>query len=369
MGARRRAVGGVAAVKVLVTGNDGYIGHRLVPLFVQAGHEVVGLDSMLYEGCSLGPDEPACPQVRADIRDVRAEDLQGYDAVVHLAGISNDPLGNLDPEVTEEVNHRAAVALARAAKAAGVPRFLFSSSCSLYGAAGQQALDESAAFNPVTPYGFSKLAAEQGITALADDDFHPTYLRNATAYGASPRLRGDLVVNNLTCYAITTGAVSMKSDGMPWRPLVHIEDIGRAFLALAEAPLEVVHDRAFNVGISSENYRVRQVAEIVAEVVAGSEVSFLPQARPDIRNYKVDCDLIQRLVPAFRPVWTVRAGVEELQEAFGRYGLSFEDFTGPRYLRDHRVRERIAQGSLTARQRVVLDLDAVQLDGGVRTHG
>jgi nucleoside-diphosphate-sugar epimerase len=338
-------------VKVLITGHNGYIGCVLVPLLREAGHEVVGLDSYLYETCTFGDDVPDPPALRKDVRDVDVADLRGFDAVVHLAAISNDPVGDLAPDTTLEINHRAASRLAALAKEAGVERFLFSSSCSLYGAAGDDYLDESAAFNPVTPYGRSKILAEDDMRALADDDFSPTYLRNATAYGYSTRLRGDLVVNNLTAYAFTTGQVLIKSDGSPWRPLVHIEDISRAFLAILEAPRELVHDEAFNVGRTEENYRIREVASIVEDVVPGSTVTYADGASPDIRNYRVDCDKLARTLPAFQPQWTVRRSVEELYEAFLRHGLTLEDFLSRRFMRIQHVRELQAEGTLDERLR------------------
>ena len=302
MGDGRAALEGVGlAVRVLVTGHDGYIGTVLTPMLTTAGHDVVGLDSRLFDGCTLGELPPQVPAMDMDLRDVGPSELEGFEAVIHLAGISNDPLGDLEPDVTYEINHRASVRLAELAREAGVERFIFSSSCSLYGAAGEDFLDESASFAPVTPYGRSKVLAERDIAPLGSDAFCVTFLRNATVFGMSPRLRGDLVVNNLVGWACATGEVRLKSDGSAWRPLVHVEDVARAFLATLEAPSERIRGQAFNVGRTAENHRVRDVAKMVEEVVEGSRVSFADGAGADVRNYRVNCDRFARELPAFRP--------------------------------------------------------------------
>lgn len=335
-------------MRVLVTGHDGYIGTVLVPMFVQAGHQVVGLDSRLFGECVFGSgDEPPVPLIQKDLRDLGQDDLTGFDAIVHLAGISNDPLGDLNPACTYDINHKASVRLAELAKQAGVSRFLFSSSCSTYGAGGMDAiLTEEAPFHPVTPYGESKVLVEQDLVKMADDSFSPTYLRNATAYGVSPRLRGDLVVNNLVGFAYTTGRVFMKSDGTPWRPVVHIADIARAFLAALHAPRKVVHNEAFNVGRDEDNYQIREIAEIVQQVVPNSRVEFAEGAGPDLRCYRISCEKIRRVLPEYQPQWNVRRGVEELYQAYKANQLTVKDLEGSRYLRIKHIRQLLADGRI-----------------------
>ena len=333
-------------MRVLMTGHNGYIGSVMSRVFSEAGHEVTGLDTFLFEDCTFGDDDSSIPAVRVDLREVSPDQVAGYDAVVHLAALSNDPLGNLNSGCTEEINHRASVRLAELVKAAGVPRFLFASSCSLYGVAGDEMLDENASFNPITPYGATKVWVERDVSRLADDRFTPTFLRNATAYGYSPRLRADLVVNSLVGFAFTTGEVLLQSDGTPWRPLVHVEDICQAFLAVLHAPRELVHNEAFNVGRTEENYRVSELAAMVREVVPGSRIEFAPGGGPDPRCYRVRCDKIAARLPEFRPRWTVRAGIEDLYDRFKAHGLTREEFTGNRYLRIKHIQELQRSGRL-----------------------
>ena len=334
-------------MRVLVTGHHGYIGTVLTPMLLAAGHEVVGLDSDLFSASTFGEWQPEdFPSIKKDVRDVELTDLKGIDAVMHLAGLSNDPLGDLNPDLTLEINHRASVHLAKLAKQAGVERFIFSSSCSNYGAGGDDFLNEQSAFNPVTPYGQSKVYVEQDVSKLADDNFSPTFLRNATAYGVSPFLRFDMVLNNLVAWALTTQRVYLKSDGTPWRPIVHIADISRAFLAALHAPRELIHNEAFNVGRTEDNYRIRELAEIVAEVVPGCRVEYAPDAGPDKRNYRVDCSKIRQVLPEFEPQWNARLGAQELYEAYQKVGIEVDDFEGPRYKRIAHLKQLLSSGRI-----------------------
>jgi len=331
-------------MRILVTGDRGYIGTVLVPMLIARGYDVVGLDADLFRACTFVGGLADYERVTKDVRRAEAQDLEGFDAVLHLAGLSNDPLGDYAAGLTKAINEDASVRLAELAKAAGVARFVFASSCSNYGAAGDDFLDEDAPFNPVTPYGASKVNVERRVGALSDDEFHPVFLRASTAYGLSPRLRFDLVVNNLTAWAYTTGQVRLKSDGTPWQPVVHVADIALAYIAALEAPAEIVSNQAFNVGLTSENYQIRDLALVVQSVVTGSQVTFAEDASPDKRNYRVDCNRIARMLPGYKPQWTARRGVEQLYFAFRQSNLTLEAFEGETFSRIAHLKKLVREG-------------------------
>jgi nucleoside-diphosphate-sugar epimerase len=335
-------------MRVLLTGHRGYIGAVAGPTLRAAGHEVVGLDTDLFSGCDFGETAPPIPEVRKDIRNLTKSDLDGFDAVFHLAALSNDPLSNLDADLTYSINHKASVRLAELAKEVGVKRFIFFSSCATYGAAGDDFLDETASLNPVTAYGESKVWVERDVTRLADKNFSPIFLRNATAYGASPRLRLDLVLNDFVASAYTSGRIYIKSDGTPWRPIVHLRDIVAAALAVLEAPKEAIHNETFNVGQTKENFRIRELADIVGDTVPGCRIEYAPGGGPDKRCYRVSCDKIQRVLPGFRPQWTARKGAQELYEACRAAGITSEDVERGRYTRITTIQRLQKAGRLDA---------------------
>jgi len=338
-------------MRVLLTGHQGYIGSVLAKMLLQAGHDVTGLDSGFFQRNRFVGELANVPCLRRDLRDVELRDLEGYEAVLHLAALSNDPLGDINPQLTYEINLHATTRLARLSKQVGVKRFLFSSSCSMYGAAGSEMLGENAPFNPVTPYAESKVLAERELTNLADSQFSPVFLRNTTAYGVSPFMRFDVVLNNLVAWAHTTGRVRIQSDGTPWRPLIHIEDICRAFLAVLDAPRELIHNQAFNVGITEENYQVRDLAEIVKQTVSGCTIEYAVDGGPDTRSYRVDFSKIKDTIPGFEPQWNIRRGAQEIYTACRESKLTLEDFEGPQFKRITHIRKLLADGQLDSRLR------------------
>lgn len=333
-------------MKVLVTGHKGFIGTVMVPMLLEEGFDVTGLDTDLYRYCTYGDAPLEVPSIYKDIREVEKADLEGFDAIVHLAALSNDPLGNINPDLTYDINYKASVRLAEMARDVGVQRFLFASSCSMYGKAGEDILDETAEFNPVTPYAKSKVLVERDVSQLANDHFSPVFLRNATAYGVSPRIRFDLVINNLVAWAHTTGKIFLKSDGTPWRPLVHIEDITQAVVCALKADQDVIHNLAVNVGCNEENYQMRELAGFVKDTVANCRIEYAEDAGPDTRSYRVNFDKIHRVFPDFKTRWTAKMGVEQCYESYLRHGLNKDEYEGIRYKRIAHIMNLIEEGKL-----------------------
>ncbi len=338
-------------MKVVMTGTDGYIGCVMADVLMGHGHDVTGYDAGFYRaGWMFDGVRRIPPTVTRDVRDIDASDLEGADAVVHLAELSNDPLGQLAPDVTYQINHHGSVRLARMARAAGVPRFVYMSSCSVYGVGGEAPVTETSPVNPQTVYAECKVMVERDVGAMADDDFHPTFLRNATAFGASPRMRFDIVLNNLMGVAWTTNEIRMVSDGSPWRPLVHIRDISAAVNAVLGAPLDAIHGQVLNVGSDEQNYRVREIAEIVSEAVPGCTTTFGPPGA-DNRSYRVRFDRIREVLPGFACAWDARAGAAELASVFERISLRDEDFTYRGFTRLDQLNHLLSTGQLDAQLR------------------
>jgi len=331
--------------KILVTGNNGFIGTILVKLLVEKGYEVFGIDTNYFdEDCNLYPYKNDIMDIKKDVRNIAKEDLKDVYAVCHLAALSNDPIGELDPDLTYDINYHASVRLAKLAKKLGVTKFIYSSSCSLYGIAGEEAITEEAEFNPVTAYAKSKVLTEKSILPLSDSDFSVTTLRNATAYGISPKLRVDLVVNNLVGWALTTGQIKILSDGTPWRPLIHAEDIARAFIAVIEAPKEVIKGEAFNVGKNSENYQVKDIATMIKAVLPDCEIIITGEHGPDSRTYKVNFDKIGRMLQGFDPQWNLKKGIEQIVNYYKQYGMSSNKFNDRYFIRLKQIKYLVDKG-------------------------
>jgi nucleoside-diphosphate-sugar epimerase len=343
---------------VLVTGNNGYIGTVMVPILQANGFEVTGLDSDLFKDCVFGDPSisgaiSSISYLRKDIRDVQLSDLRGIDAIAHLCALSNDPLGNLNPKITYEINFKGSVRLAKLAKKAGIERFVLSSSCSVYGASTADIVNEESEVRPITPYAISKVRAEKEIAKIADSIFTPVFLRSSTAFGLSPMLRFDLVVNNFVAWAFTKGKVLLKSDGSAWRPFAHIADISNAFAAALRAPRDAVHNQIINVGQNEENYKIREVAEIVQQIVPNSQIEYVEGAEPDKRSYRVEFNKINDVLPEFKPKWNVTLGAKQLYDAYQKVDLLVEEFEGPRYRRITNLENSLRVGRVDSTLRPV----------------
>ena len=329
-------------MNILVTGHRGYIGPHLVELLKAAGHQVTGVDIGYFDGCNWEPLPLADREIHADFRSLTEQELAGFDCICHLAAISNDPMGDLDERLTYDTNRDGSIELARRAKRAGVPRFLFSGSCSIYGKGETLDLDENARFNPVSAYAVSKVETERQVAPLADKNFSPAFLRNATAYGHSPNLRIDLVVNNLLACAVARGDIRIMSDGSPWRPLVHCRDIARAFVLFAEAPGEKIHNQAVNIGANDQNYQVRNVGDAVQRLVPKAKIVYTGEVGPDPRNYRVKFDKLQNLFPDFRLEYNLQTGLEELLAKYREHHFGLKDFEGDQFVRLRTLKKKLA---------------------------
>ena len=336
----------ISKQKILVTGSNGYIGTVLVPMLAEEGCTVVGFDNNLFHDCLFGTCTAWVETICKDIRDIASSDLAGFDAVIHLAGLSNDPLGDLNPEYTYDINHKATVSLGKKAKAAGVRRFLFSSTCSIYGASGDDYVDESSPVSPITHYARSKVLAEQGLFELADDDFCVTFLRNATVYGYSPRMRFDLVVNELAACSYLKGEIVLRSDGTSWRPLAHVEDVARCFIEILKAPQDITNKAVFNVGRDEDNVRIIDIAEMIRGIVPGSKLVFESHAGPDARNYRVRFGKVMKVLPQFQPIWRLDSGIAQMRKFFHTFSLTQEGFEGEAYRRVVRLKRLMDEGAL-----------------------
>ncbi|MFC1952755.1 NAD-dependent epimerase/dehydratase family protein [Chloroflexota bacterium] len=335
-------------MNVLVTGNNGYVGSILTQLLLERGDQVTGLDTNYYDSCAFNVvQSPKVKQINKDIRKVSGNDLENIDAIIHLAALSNDPLGAFDASLTDDINYLATIKLASAAKEAGIRRFAYASSCSMYGIAGKDALTEESPLSPVTEYAISKVKSEEALSEMANDKFSPVFLRASTAYGIAPMLRCDLVVNNLTGWAYTTDKIRIMSDGTPWRPAIHVEDLGRAYIACMEAPLDVIHNQAFNVGQNKENYRIKDMAEVVKNIVPGCQIEYTYEHGSDSRTYQVNFDKISTVLKEYyKPVWDIEKGVWQLYKGYQAHGLTLEEFTGNRYIRITQLKDLVNEGKL-----------------------
>lgn len=350
-------------MRILITGHKGYIGMVMASMFISNGHEVVGLDIDLYQGDPFYGSVPEIKHIKKDIRDVTAFDVKGFDAIVHLAALSNDPLCNLNPELTYSINHEASVRLAKLAKKNGITRFLYSSTCSVYGASCEGILTEEVEPHPITPYAHSKLKAEKDIARLEDSRFSPIFLRSATAYGVSPNLRVDLVLNNLVAWGYSTKIVTLKSDGMACRPIVHIEDVSRAFISVLNAPLDLVHNQVYNIGVTGENYQVKKLAQIVRETVPGSRIEYSKDAGPDKRSYQVDFSKLSHNLKDYKPQWNARSGAQQLYDTYRKVGFTYEDLVGPKYKRIKCIKDLLSKGRIDATLRWRTISEATDKDG------